>query len=301
MAPLLTVANWVAPLKALLPIEVTPAGNVTVLKRASPEAILWGIVFKPVAAFKFKVVKLAILLKAPSPIVLTEAGSVIEPNFVPLKASLPIDCKLLPKVAPLAGGVVAPLLTVANWVAPLKALFSILLTLAGNVMLLKWSLPSKAEAPIVVRFVLLPKFKLSMPVPLINCLPNKLTLLGKSNLLRFEHPLKALASMVVNCILVFKLLIVLSCVHPLNAPLPIVLIPLGNVTVCKLVLLNTPCDSVVNWVACSMLIVVKPLPLNAPLCKSLIPEPRVILVKLEHPLKALAWIVFRLGLSLKLT
>ena len=299
MAPLLTVANWVAPLKALLPIEVTPLGKVTLLKFVSFKAILSGIAVKPVAGLRFKVCKLGILLKAPLPIVLTEVGSVIEVNFVPLKASLPIDCKLVPKVALLSTFAVFAVLTVPNWVAPLKALLSILLTLAGNVMLVKRVLPSKAEAPIVVRFVLLCKSKLLMLVPLINCAPNELTLFGKFKVVKFEHPLKALAWMVVNCVPIN--LTVDRFVHPLNASLPIVLIPLGNVTLLKRWLpLSTPCGSIVNWVFC-MSIVFKPLLLNAPLSKFLIPEPRVILVRLLHPLKALAWIVVRLGMSLKLT
>ena len=234
-----------------------------------------GIAVKWVAWLRSKVSKLVILLKAPLPIELTLAGSVIKPNFVFLKASLPIVLKLSPKVALLPVFAVLPLLTWANSVAPLKALFSILLTLVGNVMLFKRVLLSKAEAPIVVRFVLLCKFKLVMPVPLINCAPNEVTLFGKDKVVKFEHPL--------------------------SAPLPIVLIPLGNVTLLKYVLsLSTPSDSVVNWVL-SMLIVVKPLPLNAPLSKFLIPEPRLILVRLLHPSKALAWIVVSLGLSLKLT
>ena len=299
--PLLTVANLPSPLKALLPIDRTPLlGKFTVVNSVSPEAILLGIVVKLVAALKFKVVKLVILLKAPLPIEVTESGSVIESNFVFLKASLPIDCKRLPKVGLLSTFAVFAVLTVPNWVAPLKALLSILLTLAGNVMLVKLVLPSKAEVPIVVRFVLLCKFKLLMPVPLINRAPNEVTLFGKFKVVKLEHPLKALAWMVVNC--VPGKLTVDRFVHPLNALLPIVLILLGNVTVCKLVLLSTPCDSVCNWVACCMLIVVKPLILlNAPLAKFLIPEPRVMLVRLVHPLKALAWIVSRLGLSLKLT
>ena len=111
-------------------------------------------------------------------IVWTLAGSVIEPNFVFL-----------------------------------KALFSILLTLAGNVMLVKRVLFSKAEAPIVVRFVLLAKFKLLMLVSLIKCVPNELTLAGKFKVVKLEHPLKALAWMVVNCVPI-KLTVV-SCVHPL--------------------------------------------------------------------------------------
>lgn len=59
-------------------------------------------------------------------------------------------------------------------------------------MLVKRVLFSKAEAPIVVRCVLL-KFKLLMLVPLIKCAPNELTLLGKDKVVKFEHPLKALA------------------------------------------------------------------------------------------------------------
>ena len=167
-------------------------------------------------------------------------------------------------------------------------------------MLVKLVLPSKAEAPIVVRCVLFCKFKLVMPVPLINCAPNEVTLFGKFKVVNLEHPLKALAWMVFNC--VPGKLTVDSCVHPLNALLPIVLIPLGNVTLLKCWLpLNTPSDSVCNLVLC-MLIVVKPLILlNAPLSKVVIPEPRVISTSLAHPLKALAWIVVRLGLSLKLT
>ena len=295
----LTVPNWVSPLKALLPIDLTPLGKVTLLKFVSFEAILSGIAVKPVAGLRSKVCKLAIPLKAPLPIVLTEVGNVIEVNFVPLKASLPIDCKLVPKVALLSTFAVFAVLTVSNWIAPLKALLSILLTLAGNVMLVKCVLPSKAEAPIVLRFVLLCKFKLLMLVPLIKCAPNELTLLGKVKVLKFEHPLKALAWMSVNC--VPEKLTVARLVHPLNALLPIVLMPLGNVTLFKFVLpLSTPCDSVVNLVSC-MLIVVKPLLLNAPLSKFLIPEPRIILVRFLHPLKALAWIVSRLALSLKLT
>ena len=282
-----------------MPIDLTPLGKVTLLKLVSFEAILSGIAVKPAARLRSKVCKLPILLKAPLPIELTEAGSVIEVSFVFLKASLPIDCKLLPKVGLLAFAVF-PLLTVANWVAPLNALLSILLTLAGNVMLLKLVLFSKAEAPIVLRFVLLAKFKLVMPVPLINCAPNVLTLLGKFKVVKFEHPLKALAWMVVNCVLLVKLTVD-SCVHPLNALLPIVLIRLGNVTLVSFVLpLSTPCDSVSKLVLC-MSIVFKPLLLNAPLSKFLIPEPRVILVRLLHPSKALAWIVVRLFLSLKLT
>ena len=275
VAPLVTWANSRDPLKALSPIELTPLGNFTVLKVVSFEAILLGIAVKPVAGLRSKVCKLPILLKAPLPIEFTESGSVIEPNFVPLKALAPIVLKLLPKVAPLLTFAVAPVLTWANSRAPLKALLPIVLTLAGNVMLFKCVLFSKAEAPIVVRFVLLAKFKLVMPVSLIKCAPNELTLFGKFKVVKFEHPL--------------------------NALLPIVLIPLGNVTLLKCVLpLSTPSDSVVNWVL-SMLIVVKPLPLNAPLSKFLIPEPRVMLVRLVHPSKALAWIVVRLSLSLKLT
>ena len=167
-------------------------------------------------------------------------------------------------------------------------------------MLVKLVLPSKAEAPIVVRFVLFCKFKLLMPVPLINCAPNEVTLLGKVKFVKLEHPLKALAWMVVNCVLLVKLTVD-SCIHPLNALLPIVLIRLGNVTLVSFVLpLSTPCDSVSKLVLC-MSIVFKPLLLNAPLSKFLIPEPRVILVRLLHPSKALAWIVVRLSLSLKLT
>ena len=299
MFVVLTVLNWVSPLKALLPILLTLAGNFTVLKVVSPEAILSGITVKLVARLKSKVLKLVIPLKAPLPIELTEAGSVIEPNFVFLKASLPIDCKLLPKVGLLAFAVF-PLLTVANWLAPLNALLSILLTLAGNVMLFKRALFSKAEAPIVLRFVLLAKFKLVMPVPLINCAPNVLTLFGKFKVVKLEHPLKALAWMVVNCVLLVKLTVV-RFVHLLNALLPIVLIPLGNVTVVSFVLpLNTPSDSVSKLVLC-MSIVFKPLLLNAPRSKVVIPEPRVISVRLLHPLKALAWIVVKLFLSLKLT
>ena len=206
----------------------------------------------------------------------------------------------MPKAALLSTFAVFAVLTVPNWVAPLKALFSILLTLAGNVMLVKLVLPSKAEAPIVVRFVLFCKFKLLMPVLLINCAPNEVTLLGKVKFVKLEHPLKALAWMVVNCVLLVKLTVD-SCVHPLNALLPIVLIRLGNVTLVSFVLpLSTPCDSVSKLVLC-MSIVFKPLLLNAPLSKFLIPEPRVILVRLLHPSKALAWIVARLSLSLKLT
>ena len=300
VVPILTVANWLSPLKALLPIVRTPLlGKFTVANFASPEAILSGIVFNWVAWLKFKVCNSPIPLKAPLPIELTVAGSVIEPNFVPLKASLPIDCKLVPKVGLLAFAVL-PTLTWFNSVAPLKALLSILLTLAGNVMFCKCVLFSKAEVPIVLRFVLLCKFKLLMLVPLINRAPNELTLLGKFKVASPEHPLKASSWMVVNRILLVKLRVVIF-VHPLNALLPIVVIPLGNVTLLKCVLpLSTPSDSVVNWVAC-MLIVFKPLLLNAPLSKVWIPEPRVILVRLVHPLKALAWIVVRLGLSLKLT
>ena len=143
------LANVLSPLKALSPIVTLPlVGNFTILK-------------------------FVISLKAPLPIEVTEAGSVIEVNFVFL-----------------------------------KALFSILLTLAGNVMLVKCVLPSKAEAPIVVRFVLLCKFKLVMPVPLINCAPNELTLLGKVKFVKLEHPLKAWAWMVVNCVLLVKLTVV---------------------------------------------------------------------------------------------
>ena len=299
--PVLTWVNSPSPLKALSPIEVTTLlGKVTLLKVVSPEAILLGISVKWVAALKFKVFKLVILLKAPLPIEVTVAGSVIEPNFVPWKALLPILSKRLPKVAPLPAFAVVPLLTVANWLAPLKALLSILLTLAGNVMLFKCVLFSKAEAPIVVRFVLLCKFKLFMLVPLINRAPNVLTLFGKDKVVKLEHPLKASSWRVVNCVLLVKLRVVIF-VHPLNALLPIVVIPLGNVTLFKCSLpLSTPCDSVVNWVA-SMLIVFKPLPLNAPLSKVLIPEPRVMLVRLVQSLKALAWIVVRLSLWLKLT
>ena len=138
-------------LNKLLLVVVKLANAVSLLKALSPILIL------PVLG-NCTVLKLAILLKAPLPIEVTEAGSVIEPNFVPL-----------------------------------KTLLSILLTLAGNVMLLKLVLFSKAEAPIVLRFVLLAKFKLVMPVPLINCAPNVLTLLGKFKVVKFEHPLKALA------------------------------------------------------------------------------------------------------------
>ena len=67
-----------------------------------------------------------------------------------------------------------------------------LVILVGNVMLVKRVLPSKAEAPIVLRFVLL-KFKLFMPVPLINRAPNEVTLLNKDKFVKLEHPLKALA------------------------------------------------------------------------------------------------------------
>ena len=186
--PLVTWANWLSPLKALLPILLTLVGNFTVLKVVSPEAILSGITVKLVAGLKSKVLKLAIPLKAPLPIEVTEAGNVIEPKFVPLKASLPIDCKLLPKAALLSTFAVFAVLTVPNWLAPLKALLSILLTLAGNVMLVKRVLPSKAEAPIVLRFVLLCKFKLVMLVPLINCAPNELTLFGKFKVVNLEHP-----------------------------------------------------------------------------------------------------------------
>ena len=123
------LANVVSPLKALSPILILPLlGNCTVCK-------------------------LVILLKATVPIEVTESGSIIEPNFVPLKASWPM-----------------------------------VLTLAGNVMLFKCVLLSKAEAPIVVRFVLL-KFKLLMLVSLINCAPNVLTLFGKFKVVKFEHPL----------------------------------------------------------------------------------------------------------------
>ena len=283
-----------------MPILLTLAGNFTVLKVVSPEAILSGITVKLVAGLKSKVLKLVILLKAPLPIEVTEAGSVIEDNFVFLKASLPIDCKLLPKVGWPLVFAVFPLVTWVNWLAPLKALLPIDLTLAGNVMLFKCVLFLKAESPIVVRFVLLCKFKLLMLVPLINDSPNELTLLGKFKVVKFEHPLKALAWMVVNCVLLVKLTVV-RFVHLLNALLPIVLIPLGNVTLLKCWLpLNTPSDSVCNLVLC-MLIVVKPLLLNAPRSKVVIPEPRVISVRLLHPLKALAWIVVKLFLSLKLT
>ena len=65
------------------------------------------------------------------------------------------------------------------------------LTLAGNVMLVKCVLFLKAESPIVVRCVLFCKSKLLMLVPLINCAPNELTLLGKVKVVKFEHPLKA--------------------------------------------------------------------------------------------------------------
>ena len=298
VVPLLTWFNWLSPLKALSPILLTLAGNFTVLKVVSFEAILLGIAVKRVAWLRSKVSKLVILLKAPLPIELTLAGSVIEPNLVPLKASWPIDCKLLPKVGWPLVPVVVPVLTWFNWLAPLKALLPMVVILAGNVMLFKLALFSKAES-IVLRFVLLCKFKLVMPVPLINCAPNEVTLFGKDKVVNLEHPLKALAWMVFNCVPVK--LTVDRFVHPLNASLPIVLIPLGNVTLLKRWLpLSTPCDSVVNWVFC-MSIVFKPLLLNAPLSKVLIPEPRVMLVRLVHPSKALAWIVARLFLSLKLT
>ena len=280
MFPLLTWANWLSPLKALSPIEVTPLGNFTVLKVVSFKAILAGISCKLFAWLRSKVLKLAILLKAPLPIVLTEAGSVIEAKCVPLKASWPILSKLLPKVAWPLVPAVFPTLTVPNWLAPLKALLPMLVILVGNVMLFKRVLPSKAES-IVLRFVLLCKSNLVMPVPLIKCAPNEVTLFGKVKDANLEHLSKALAWMSFNCVPVK--LTVDKFVHPLNALLPIVLIPLGNVTVIKCVLsLNTPCDSVVNLVFC-MLIVVKPLWLNAPGAKVLIPEPRVILVRLVHP------------------
>lgn len=59
--------------------------------------------------------------------------------------------------------------------------------LAGNVMLVKRVLFSKTES-IVLRFVLLCKSNLVMPVPLINCAANKVTLFGKVKVVKLEHP-----------------------------------------------------------------------------------------------------------------